>query len=119
MKEYSLLTKDELMELKNEFLNEYEEAKAKGLKLNMSRGLPGAEQLDMEADFFNTLNPMSEFKSEAGIDCRNYGELVGISEARRLMGDMMNISADNVIVFGNSSLNIMYDTVCRSMILGV
>lgn len=119
MKAYSLLTKDELMELKNEFLNEYEEAKAKGLKLNMSRGLPGAEQLDMEADFFNTLNPTSEFKSEAGIDCRNYGELVGISEARRLMGDMMNISADNVIVFGNSSLNIMYDTVCRSMILGV
>ena len=119
MKKYSLLTKDELMELKNEFLNEYEDLKAKGLKLNMARGLPGAEQLDMEADFFNTLNPMSEFKSEAGIDCRNYGELLGITEARRLMGDMMNISPDNVIVFGNSSLNIMYDTVCRSMILGV
>ena len=62
MKAYSLLTKDELMELKNEFLNDYEEAKAKGLKLNMSRGLPGAEQLDMEADFFNTLNPTSRYR---------------------------------------------------------
>ena len=73
----------------------------------------------MEADFFNTLNPMSEFHSEAGVDCRNYGELIGITEARRLMGDMMGVSPDNVIIFGNSSLNIMYDTVARSMIHGV
>ncbi|MBP5565377.1 MAG: aminotransferase, partial [Lachnospiraceae bacterium] len=118
MKEYSSLSKEELLVLKEQLNKEYEEAKAKGLKLNMARGLPGAEQLDMEADFFNTLNPTSEFKSEAGIDCRNYGELLGIAEARKLMGDMMSISPDTVIVFGNSSLNIMYDTVCRSMILG-
>ena len=78
MKSYKELSIAELKELQGELNKEYEEAKAKGLKLNMARGLPSAEQLDMEADFFNTLSPESDFKSEAGIDCRNYGELVGI-----------------------------------------
>lgn len=119
MKAYKDMTKEELATLKTELQKQYEDAKGKGLKLNMARGLPSAEQLDMEADFFNTLNPSSQFKSEAGIDCRNYGELIGITEARRLMGDMMEVPADNVFVFGNSSLNVMYDTVCRSMIHGV
>ncbi len=119
MKAYKEMTSEELESLRSELAKMFEDVKGKGLKLNMARGLPSAEQLDMEADFFNTLNPQSVFKSEAGIDCRNYGELVGISEARKLMGDMMEVSADNVIVFGNSSLNVMYDTVCRSMIHGV
>lgn len=119
MKSYKELSIAELKELQGELNKKYEEAKAKGLKLNMARGLPSAEQLDMEADFFNTLSPESDFKSEAGIDCRNYGELVGIHEARQLMADMMEISPEEVIVFGNSSLNVMYDTVARSMILGV
>lgn len=119
MKSFSSMSKEELKVLQSELQKEYESFKAKGLKLNMARGLPSGEQLDMEADFFNTLNPSSVFKSEAGIDCRNYGELIGIAEARKLMGDMMEIPFENVIVFGNSSLNIMYDTVCRSMILGV
>ena len=119
MKAYKNLSHDELVKLESELSKAYEDAKSLNLKLNMARGLPSAEQLDMEADFFGTLFPDSTFKSEAGIDCRNYGELIGITEARKLMGDMMEVPADNVIVFGNSSLNVMYDTVCRSMILGV
>ncbi len=119
MKAYKDMTKEELQALKDELTKMYEDAKGKGLKLNMARGLPSAEQLDMEADFFNTLNPSVNFKSEAGIDCRNYGELIGITEARKLMGDMLEIPADNVFVFGNSSLNVMYDTVARSVIHGV
>ena len=119
MNNYASMSKEELITLKDSLQKEYDSFKAKNLKLNMARGLPSNEQLDMEADFFNTLYPDSEFKSELGIDCRNYGQLDGISEARQLMGDMMEIPAENVIVFGNSSLNIMYDTVCRSMILGV
>lgn len=119
MKAYTEMTKDELKAEIASLEEAFEAAKAKGLKLNMARGLPSAEQLDMEADFFNTLHPDSDFVSEAGIDCRNYGELVGISEARKLMADMMEIDADEVIVFGNSSLNVMYDTVARSMIHGV
>ncbi len=119
MRAYSELSKDELKELEQKLYLQYEEYKAKGLKLNMARGLPSAKQLDMEADFFGILFPDSSFISEEGKDCRNYGELTGIHEARKLMGDMMEISSDNVIVFGNSSLNVMYDTVARSMILGV
>ncbi len=119
MKPYASLSKEELCKLKDQLSAEYEDAKGKGLKLNMARGLPSAEQLDMEADFFNMLHPNSTFISEAGIDCRNYGELTGIHEARHLMAQMMEIADDEVIVFGNSSLNVMYDTVCRSMILGV
>lgn len=119
MKKYSEYTKEELTKLEQELSAQYEDLKAKGLKLNMARGLPSAEQLDMEADFFGMLYPDSSFISEEGKDCRNYGELTGIREARRLMAEMMEIDIDNVIVFGNSSLNVMYDTVCRSMILGV
>ena len=119
MKSYREMSREELLNLKEVLNKEYADAKSKGLDLNMARGLPSAQQLDMEADFFDTLNPTVDFKSDAGIDCRNYGELLGIAEARKLMGDMLEVPADNVIVFGNSSLNIMYDTVCRSMIHGV
>ena len=119
MKPYKNMSEEELNALKAELTKQYEDVKGKGLKLNMARGLPSAEQLDMEADFFDTLHPESDFYSEAGIDCRNYGELTGITEARKLMADMMEVSPDEVIVFGNSSLNIMYDTVCRSFVLGV
>ena len=119
MKPYSEYSRDELVELEQKLFLQYEDIKARGLKLNMARGLPSAEQLDMEADFFGMLYPDSDFISEEGKDCRNYGELTGIHEARRLMGQMMEISDENVIVFGNSSLNVMYDTVARSMILGV
>lgn len=119
MKPYKNMSEEELNVLKAELTKQYEDVKGKGLKLNMARGLPSAEQLDMEADFFDTLHPESDFYSEAGIDCRNYGELTGITEARKLMADMMEVSPDEVIVFGNSSLNIMYDTVCRSVVLGV
>lgn len=119
MKKYGELSKTELVELEQKLFLQYEDMKARGLSLNMARGLPSAEQLDMEADFFGMLYPDSDFISEEGKDCRNYGELTGIHEARRLMGQMMEIPSENVIVFGNSSLNVMYDTVARSMILGV
>lgn len=119
MKSYKSMSKEELAALKEELSKAYEDAKGKGLKLNMARGLPSVEQLDMEADFFDTITPSSKLISESGVDCRNYGELTGISEAKKLMADLMEIKPENVIVFGNSSLNIMYDTVARSMIHGV
>lgn len=119
MKAYKELSKDELLTLKEELSKEYEKAKAKGLKLDMSRGKPAASQLDMEADFMDILSSKSVLKSEAGLDCRNYGALEGILEARQLMGDMLGVPADNVIIFGNASLSIMYDTVARSMLFGV
>ena len=119
MKAYKDLSKEELLTLQKQLNNEYEKAKAKELKLDMSRGKPAASQLDMEMDFMNVLNADSIFKTEAGVDCRNYGIMDGIPEARKLIGDVLGVSADNVIVFGNASLNIMYDTVARSEIFGV
>ena len=119
MKAYKDLSKEELLTLQEQLNKEYEEAKTKGLKLDMSRGKPAASQLDMEMDFMNVLNADSILKTEAGVDCRNYGVMDGIPEARKLIGDVLGVPADNVIVFGNASLNIMYDTVARSEIFGV
>ena len=119
MKAYKELSKDELLTLKEQLNKEYEDVKAKGLKLDMSRGKPAASQLDMEMDFLNVLDENSVLKAEDGTDCRNYGILDGIFEARKLMGDMLGVPAENVIICGNASLSIMYDTIARSMICGV
>ncbi len=119
MKAYAELSKDELLTLREKLNEEYEEAKAKGLKLDMSRGKPSPAQLDMEMDFLDIVNSESGVETENGVDCRNYGLMDGIPEAKKLMADMIGASQDNMIVFGNSSLNIMYDMIARSMILGV
>lgn len=119
MKAYQELSKEELLSLKAQLEKEFEEEKGKGLKLDMSRGKPSVSQLDMAMDFMDTLNSESYMKTEAGVDVRNYGIVDGIPEARKLMGDIMGVPADNVIVCGNGSLAIMYDTVSRSMTHGV
>ena len=119
MKSYKELSTEELLALKEELSGQYEEAKAKGLKLDMSRGKPAASQLDMAMDFLDVLNSGSSPKTKAGIDCRNYGLMDGIPEAKKLMADIMGVSEKQVIVCGNASLNIMYDIVTRSMLLGV
>ena len=119
MKAYKEMSKEELQALKTELEKAYEDAKGKGLKLDMSRGKPSAAQLDMTMPIMNILDEESLLITEAGMDCRNYGILEGIPEARALMGEMMGVPADNVIVCGNASLSIMYDTVSRSMTHGV
>lgn len=119
MKSYKEMSREELLALKEELEKAYEDAKGKGLQLDMSRGKPAASQLDMTMPMMNILNAESVMKTEAGIDCRNYGILDGIPEAKVLMGEMMGVPAENVIVCGNASLSIMYDTVARSMIHGV
>jgi len=120
MKSYKEMSKEELLTLKAELEKAYEDAKGKGLQLDMSRGKPAASQLDMTMPIMNILNEESDMKTENGVDCRNYGILDGIPEAKVLMGEMMGgVPAENVIVCGNASLSIMYDTVARSMIHGV
>lgn len=119
MKAYREMSRDELIALKKELESQYEEAKAKGLKLDMSRGKAASAQLDMEMDFLDVVNSGSDYKTQAGVDCRNYGLLDGIPEAKKLMGDLMGVAEDQVIVCGNASLSIMYDTVVRSMLFGV
>ena len=120
MKPYREMSRDELLSLKAELDKQFEDAKGKGLKLDMSRGKPTPAQLDMAMDIMNTLNADSDMMTGNGMDTRNYGLMDGILEAKRLMADMMGgIPAENVIVYGNASLSIMYDTVSRSVTHGV
>ena len=119
MKSYKEMSKEELAALKAELEKAYEDAKGKGLKLDMSRGKPSAAQLDMTMPIMDVLNAESDLKTEAGVDCRNYGVMDGIPEAKALMGAMMGVAPEKVIVCGNASLTIMYNTVSRSVTHGV
>lgn len=119
MKPYQELSKEELLALQKELQEAYEEEKAKGLKLDMSRGKPSVAQLDMGMDIFDVLDSKSDMKSMDGVDVRNYGVLDGLTEAKHMMADIMGVSADQVIVYGNASLNVMYDAVSSAMTHGV
>ncbi len=119
MKAYHELSKEELLTLKAQLEAAYEDAKGKGLKLDMSRGKPGFSQLALSMPMLDVINSSSDMRTVLGNDTRNYGDLDGIGECRQLMADMMSVNKDNVVVCGNSSLNIMYDAVSRSMTKGV
>lgn len=119
MKPYKEMSREELVSLKEELEKAFEDAKGKGLKLDMSRGKPTPAQLDMAMDIMDVFNSDSIMNTEAGEDCRNYGLMDGIPEAKQLMGEMMGVPAENVLVYGNASLSIMYDAVSRSMTHGV
>ena len=119
MKKYTELTKEELLALKKELEAKYKEYQAKDLKLNMARGKPCVEQLNLSMGMMNVLNGDSDLTCDDGTDCRNYGILDGIKEAQELLADMMEVPSDQIIIYGNSSLNVMYDTIARSMTHGV
>ena len=117
--QYNDMSKEELLALKESLYKEYAEAKAKGLALDMSRGKPSAKQLDVSLGLLDTINSSSDLKALDGTDCRNYGVLDGIPEAKKLMADMMGTTPDHVIVYGNASLNIMYDQISRAYTHGI
>ena len=110
MTAYKDRSREELLEEKKALAEKFDEIKAKGLKLDMSRGKPSAAQLDLAMGMMDVLNSSSDLKCEEGVDCRNYGVLDGIREAKELLADMTEVAQDNIIIYGNSSLNIMYDT---------
>jgi len=119
MKPYAELTREELEGLKAQLKAEYKEYQGKGLSLNMDRGKPCTEQLDLSMGMMDVLGSGDDLTCEDGTDCRNYGVLDGIREAKELIGDMMENPIDSIIIYGNSSLNVMYDTISRSMTHGV
>ena len=119
MESYQNLSKEQLLALKSELEASYEEKKALNLQLDMSRGKPSPSQLDVSLGLMDALNSNSVLKSEDGTDCRNYGVLDGIPEAKKLMADMMGTTPDHIIIFGNASLTIMYDSISRSYTHGV
>lgn len=119
MRAYNQMSKDELLALKSDLEKSYSDYKAQGLELDMSRGKPSSDQMDLAMGMMDVFHSKADLTSANGTDCRNYGSLDGLKEAKELMADMMECHADDVIVYGNSSLNVMYDTVSRSMTHGV
>ena len=119
MKPYRELSVEELTVLKSELEQRFEEVKAMNLKLDMSRGKPSKAQLDLSMGMMDVLSSEADLMCEEGVDCRNYGVLDGIREAKQLLSDMSEVPKENIVIFGNSSLNVMYDTIARSMTHGV
>lgn len=119
MKPFAEMTKEELQALRKELAVKYREYQGQDLRLDMSRGKPSIDQLDLSMGMMDVLTSDMDLTCDDGTDCRNYGVLDGISEAKELLGDMMEVAPDHIIIYGNSSLNVMYDTVARSMTNGV
>ena len=116
---YNTLSKEELNEELNNLKAEYAKICETEINLDMSRGKPGPDQLELTMGMFDILNSSSELIASNGLDCRNYGLLDGIPEAKKMMADIMEVSPENVIVYGNASLNIMYDSVSRAFTHGI
>ncbi len=119
MKPYAEMSREELEVLHEKLSAEYEKIKAKGLKLDMSRGKPSKDQLDLSLGMMDVLNSDSDLCASDGFDCRNYGVLDGIPEARKLLADMSEVPERNILIYGNSSLNVMFDTISRAMTHGI
>lgn len=118
MPTYAEMDNVQLAALKEELEREYGEIKARGLALNMARGKPAKAQLDLSMPLLETVTTMEDCVAADGTDCRNYGVGFGLPEAKEFMACMLDDEPDNVIVFGNASLNIMYDTVARCWMFG-
>ena len=119
MKNYSECTREELQQEKELLLKKYKEYQDLHLNLNMARGKPGADQLALSMPMLDVLNSTSDCHDKYGTDARNYGELLGLKEARELFGELMGIRPEETIVVGSSSLTFMFDCVARAMLLGV
>ena len=118
MKSYLSLSKEQLRAELDALLPEYRKVKERGLSLDMSRGKPEPAQLDLSMGML-TLPPETLVHGRKGGDARNYGDLAGLDEARELFGDLLGMPMQNVIVGGQSSLNLMYDCFIKAMVLGV
>lgn len=119
MKPFAEMTKEELQEMRKGLAIQYREFQGKDLRLDMSRGKPSVDQLDLSMGMMDVLSSDDDLTCEDGTDCRNYGVLDGIKEAKELLADMMEVAPSHIIIYGNSSLNVMYDTVARCMTNGI
>ena len=118
MSAYADLGIEALESLKAQLDGEYNAILARGLKLNMARGKPGSDQLDLSMPMLSAITSTEDCRAEDGTDCRNYGVLDGLPEAKRFMSTMLEDSPDNIIIGGNSSLTLMFDAVARCLDFG-
>lgn len=119
MATYSEMNKEDLQKELEVLKEEYAKICDADINLDMSRGKPGADQLKLSVKMLDILDADSDVRASNGIDCRNYGLLDGIPEAKKMMAGIMQTDPENIIIYGNSSLNVMYDTVSRSFTHGV
>ena len=119
MKPYKEMSKEELASEIELLRKQYKKYQGMELNLNMARGKPCQEQLDLSMGLMDALTSDADLTCEDGTDCRNYGVLTGIHEAKVLIGDMMDNNPDDIIIYGNSSLNVMYDTISRAYSHGI
>ena len=115
---YSGLSQEQLQVQYDEIKQQYDEFKARNVHLNMSRGKPSTAQLDMSLDIFDSVNALNGYKAKDGTDCRNYGNLTGLDECKTIFAQALGVQNDNIIVCGNSSLNIMFDYISQCMTHG-
>lgn len=114
MSEYKMMSKQELLSEQEALLKRFEEYKAMGLKLDMSRGKPSKEQLDLSMDMLKPID-----YTENGFDVRNYGILDGLQSCKELFAQLLDVDAKNVLVGPAASLNLMYDYICQCYCEGV
>lgn len=105
---YSEMNKDQLLQEKKELKKRYDAFKARGLQLDMSRGKPGKDQLDLSTGIYDVKNYIAD-----GLDVRNYGMLDGIPSCKKLFADLLDVDAKNVIIGPNASLTLMFDYICQ------
>ncbi len=113
------LPKQQLVQLEQQWSDQYSKLMAAGLRLDMSRGKPSSVQLNLSNEMLNCLSSEDILNSEDGADCRNYGGIDGIPEAKRLFSELLDVPPEYIIIGGNSSLNMMYDTIARALLHGV
>lgn len=118
MANYLSLSKDSLRDEFSEIKKRYEALKSAGLSLDMSRGKPGASQLDLSNCLTDMVSTKTNYKTSNGTDCRNYGGLDGIDEIKELFSSVLEMDKKNIICGGNSSLNMMFDTITQGMVSG-
>lgn len=116
---YNSMTKEELIELHSSLLTEFENKKKLGLDLSMARGKPSKQQLDLSMPMLDVINENTSFVGGDGLDVRNYGILSGTKEAKKFFADILEVKPENIVLYGNASLTLMYDTIARAYIKGI
>ena len=119
MSAYAEMSREELEKVYEGLRGEFEAVKAQGLNLDMSRGKPSMEQLDLSSGLLDAVSSRDYIDEEEQVDVRNYGVLAGLHRARELFSPIFDLPADQVVIGGNSSLNLMYDMVEKAIVHGV